>query len=99
MDSPWTAPDLSAAPAAALLALHASVLSELRARKVLRTNNLPTGDYAEWLVWRALGGDILEGNSTKSYDLETPTFGRIQVKARLVSQRSRVATSDVDLQE
>lgn len=41
-----------------LLAGYASRLAELRRRGVLRTNNPPAGDYAEWLVQRALGGNL-----------------------------------------
>lgn len=52
---------------------------------MLRTNNPPVGDYAEWLVSQALDSDRLPANSTKSFDLESLTYGKVQVKARLVS--------------
>jgi hypothetical protein len=82
---PWKAPALTTASAADLLALQGALLAELRARKILRTNNPPVGDYAEWLVAHALGGVQLEANSTKSYDLEAAPYGRIQVKGRVLS--------------
>ena len=81
----WESPDLTTASAADLFALQGALLAELRARKILRTNNPPVGDYAEWLVARALGGVRLEPNSTKSFDLETQPYGRVQVKARVLS--------------
>jgi hypothetical protein len=69
-----------------LLAGYAQVLAELRRRGVVRTNNAPAGDYAEWLVARALGGTLAEDNSAKSYDLMLPAGERLQVKARVVSE-------------
>jgi hypothetical protein len=39
----------------ALLAAHSAILDELKARKILRSRNNPTGDYAEWLVSARLG--------------------------------------------
>jgi hypothetical protein len=69
-----------------LLAGYAKTLGILKARGVLRTANAPLGDYAEWLVWRAFGGTI-EPNSTKSHDVSDATGRRLQVKARLVSER------------
>lgn len=52
---------------------------------MLRTNNNPVADYSEWLVWKAFGAERLPANSTASYDLTSQDFGRIQVKARVVS--------------
>ena len=60
------------------------VLTELRARGVIRTQNPPAGDYGEWLVVRALGGE-LAGNSEKSYDVLNADWGKVQVKTRVVS--------------
>ncbi|MHB1323326.1 MAG: hypothetical protein ACYCXZ_03155 [Coriobacteriia bacterium] len=45
--------DLSKRSTADLLADFTQVLNELK-RDILRTNNNPTGDYAEWLFCRAL---------------------------------------------
>ena len=66
-----------------LLALSRQVLVELRQRNVIRTTNAPTGDYAEWLVWRVVKG-ALEPNSKRSWDLVTPDGERLQIKARVV---------------
>lgn len=77
-------PDLAGVSGAKLFELYAGVLAELRARDVVRTNNPPAGDYAEWLMAKAFGA-LLEKNSKKSYDLMTERQGRIQVKARVVS--------------
>ena len=41
---------LTKAPVGELLGLYSRLLLELRERGVLRTNNPPSGDYAEWLV-------------------------------------------------
>lgn len=68
-----------------LLGLYSRVIGELRHREVLRTNNPPAGDYAEWLVARAFGVTRLEANSTASYDLSCEEYGRVQVKGRVVT--------------
>lgn len=75
--------DLNKMSIGELLGLSREVLAELRERKVLRTANAPTGDYAEWLVQRATRGK-LEPNSKSSWDLETSDGERLQVKARVV---------------
>jgi len=66
-----------------LLGIYRQVLEELREREVIRSANAPTGDYAEWLVQRALGGK-LQPNSNKSADLVVRKK-RIQIKARVLS--------------
>lgn len=66
-----------------LLATYAAVLAELRTREVVRTNNAPAGDYAEWLAAGALGG-TLAPNAVKSYDLTLEDGALVQVKARVV---------------
>ena len=35
---------------------------------MIRTENAPVGDYAEYLVWTALGGKLAP-NSEKSWDV------------------------------
>jgi hypothetical protein len=77
--------DGEARSTAELLAGYAQTLAILRERGVIRTGNAPSGDYAEWLVWRAFGGTI-EPNSTKSHDVTDADGRRLQVKARLVSE-------------
>ncbi|MBD8606026.1 hypothetical protein IFT73_04100 [Aeromicrobium sp. CFBP 8757] len=71
---------------AELFAQFATALKELRARDVLRTNNPPAGDYAEWLAHRALGG-VLAPPAEKSFDITMEDATRVQVKARTVSPK------------
>lgn len=71
-----------------LLAGYEVLLRELRRREVVRTNDAPSGQYAEWLAHRAFGG-VLAPNSVKSYDLTTEDGRRLQVKARVVRDPSR----------
>jgi hypothetical protein len=66
-----------------LLGIYGQVLEVLNERKVTRSTNAPTGDYAEWLVQRALGGE-LQPNSNKSADLIVRKK-KIQIKARVLS--------------
>ncbi len=66
-----------------LFALYRAILRELRGRGVVRTENAPAGDYAEFLVATALGGNLAP-NSAKSYDVLAGGV-RLQVKARVVS--------------
>lgn len=73
-------PDLTHLPAKQLLRLEASIVTELRRRDLVRTNNKPLGDIAEHIVWLARGG-VMEPNSTKSHDITTESGQRIQVKA------------------
>ena len=74
--------------AASLLRQYASLLGELKRRGVLRTNNAPIGDYAEYLAQRVYGGE-LQPNSNKSFDLMAPDRTRIQVKARALGPQTR----------
>lgn len=67
-----------------LFALYRAILRELRGRGVVRTENAPAGDYAEYLVAAALGGELAP-NSEKSWDVCTHDGRRLQVKARVVS--------------
>lgn len=78
--------DPAALTNAQLFAQFSASLRELRVRDVLRTNNQPAGDYAEWLAQRALGG-VLAPNAEKSFDLTTDDGTLVQVKARSVSPR------------
>lgn len=79
--------DFSRASTSELFGTYASVLAELRRREIIRTSNAPAGDYAEYLIARALGG-TLQPNSNKSFDVEAK--GRqIQVKCRVVDATGR----------
>ena len=80
---------LQAVPSRLLLATYESILAELRAREVVRTNDAPAGQYAEWLAWRVLGGD-LAANAVKSYDLVTEQKRKVQVKARVLRKPNLV---------
>jgi hypothetical protein len=76
--------DLEDRSTADLLALYRGILRQLRSRGVVRTENAPTGDYAEFLVSRAFAG-TLAPNSEKSYDVLAGNL-RLQVKARVLSE-------------
>jgi hypothetical protein len=71
-----------------ILATYELLLAELRRRNVVRTNDAPSGQYAEWLAQRVLGGS-LASNSVKSYDLTAADGSRIQVKARVVRNTAK----------
>ena len=73
-----------------LLRLEASIVSELRDRDLVRTNNKPLGDIAEQVVFVARGG-VLEPNSTKTHDVTDTDGHRIQVKAMGVRMARRAA--------
>ncbi|NYT60671.1 hypothetical protein H0A65_17315 [Alcaligenaceae bacterium] len=77
-------PDYTKLTVAELLNVHSAVLGELRNRNVTRSNNNPTGDYAEWLVATALGL-TLEKNSAKGFDAVDSQGIRYQIKSRRVT--------------
>lgn len=76
--------------AAELLGRYAAMGDELRARGITRSENTPTGDYAERVVADALGLE-LAAKSVRGYDAVDPkTSTRYQIKARRVTaNRSR----------
>lgn len=74
-----------------LLQLEAAIVSELRGRGLVRTNNKPLGDIAEQIVLAARGGG-LEPNSTKSHDVTSLDGRRIQVKAMGACKVGRAGT-------
>jgi hypothetical protein len=77
-------PDLSALSESGLFSLYRAILRELKSRGVIRTENAPVGDYAEYLVATALGGQLAP-NSEKSWDVLGNDGEKLQVKARVVS--------------
>lgn len=77
--------DLTGASVGELGRLYRSILAELRRRGVIRTGNAPVGDYAEWLVARASGGELASNTSQSSWDVEVPGGERLQVKSRFVT--------------
>jgi len=82
--SPDHVPDLSRFGESGLFSLYRAILSELKHRGVIRTENAPVGDYAEYLVATALGGQLAP-NSEKSWDVLAKDGEKLQVKARVVS--------------
>jgi hypothetical protein len=81
---PEHAPDLPALSEPALFSLYRAILAELKSRGVIRTENAPVGDYAEYLVATALGGQLAP-NSKKTWDVLGDGGEKLQVKARVVS--------------
>ena len=81
---------LLAATPREILATYEVLRDELRRRNVVRTNDAPAGQYAEWLAHRALGG-MLEANSVKSHDLVTRDGRKIQVKSRVLRSPSKAS--------
>jgi hypothetical protein len=77
-------PDLSAFSESGLFSLYRAILRELKSRDVIRTDNAPVGDYAEYLVATALGGKRTT-NSKKAWDVLGDHDEKLQVKARVVS--------------
>ena len=71
-----------------LLRLHAGILDELMLRKVVRSSNNPSGDYAETLFSRTFGWD-LESNSSAGYDAKDENGTRYQIKCRRVTTRNK----------
>lgn len=70
-----------------LLGLYSDIIAELRRRGLVRTNNPPLGDLAEYAAALAYGG-TLAPNSEKSFDLTTEDGRRVQVKARQVGAKA-----------
>ncbi|MCY4151479.1 MAG: hypothetical protein OXE94_04500 [Aestuariivita sp.] len=70
-----------------LLGLHVDALKELRARGVLRSENPPAGDLAEFLFCKAFGWRQAE-NSEKGFDAEDRDGIRYQIKARRPHQHN-----------
>lgn len=81
---PAALPDLSTLSELGLFSLYRAILRELKSRNVIRTENAPVGDYAEYLVAAALGGRLAR-NSEKSWDVLCGKGERVQVKARVVT--------------
>lgn len=67
-----------------LLSLHSEILTELRSREVIRTKNNPVGDYAEWLVSKALGMTLLSNSSAGADAIDSDGL-KVQIKARRVT--------------
>lgn len=79
--------DLSTFSESGLFSFYRDILGELKSRGVIRTENAPAGDYAEYLVKTALGGTLAH-NSEKSWDV-LANGEKLQVKARVVSDPAK----------
>jgi len=80
--------DLTSIPLPELLGLHGAILAELKRRKISRTENNPTGDYAEYLVAQKLGLR-LEENSELGFDATDDKGIRYQIKGRRLTPGNR----------
>jgi hypothetical protein len=76
-----------AATNAELLASYGAILSTLRERGVLRTENSPVGDYAEYLAARAFGLTLAD-NSGIGWDGRDAAGIRYQIKGRRITGRN-----------
>jgi hypothetical protein len=81
--------DLHTLTIAELLALHSEVLEALRQRKVIRSKNNPTGDYAEWLVSEKLGLKLAQKSQMGFDAIDETTNLRYQIKGRRVTQDNK----------
>ena len=77
--------DISGLSPFALLALHAQVADELRARGITRSSNNPTGDLAEYLCCKAFHWSQA-GNSNRSIDAVDSKGIRYQIKGRRMTR-------------
>jgi hypothetical protein len=68
-----------------LLALHAKLADELRARSITRSANNPTGDLAEYLFCKAFAWNQA-GNSHANVDAIGPDGTRYQIKGRRITR-------------
>lgn len=72
------------APTANLLSTFGQILAELRRRGISRSENIPTGDFAEYLAREALSLTPAP-NSTKGYDATDSQGRRYQIKGRRIT--------------
>lgn len=70
-----------------LLLMHAEILDELSARKIVRTANSPLGDYAELLFATAFGWR-LNNNSSAGFDAVDEQGVRYQIKSRRITAKN-----------
>lgn len=66
-----------------MLHVYTNLLAELRRRGLVRTNNAPIGDLAEYACAAYYEGELAP-NSEKSFDLTAADGRRIQVKVRTI---------------
>ncbi len=80
--------DLSHHTGTDLLRLYKDMMRELRERKITRSSNNPTADYAEYLVSRALDLERAR-RSTTGYDAEDGDGVRYEVKGRRLTAQNK----------
>lgn len=80
--------DLAQLSSFKLLALHARLADELRARGITRSSNNPTGDLAEFLFCRAFKWTQAD-NSKAHIDAVDQNGTRYQIKGRRVTRFNR----------
>lgn len=80
---PGHSDELAGVSVGQLLTQYADILAELRLRGLVRTNNAPIGDLAEYCAAMVYDG-ALAPNSEKSYDLVAGDGRKLQVKVRLI---------------
>jgi len=71
-------------PTNKLLQDFGAILVELRRRGICRSENIPTGDLAEYLACKALGLTI-EAKSAKGFDAVDAVGARYQIKGRRIT--------------
>lgn len=72
-----------------LTQLWARVMTELRARDIVRTFNNRAGDIAEALAAQHLGLSVVDANSVKGYDATDVQGRRYQIKARRITSSNK----------
>lgn len=69
-----------------LLHLYADTMKELRKRRILRSSNNPTADYAEYIIANKLNLELAP-NSNKEFDaIDRKTGIKYQIKARRLTE-------------
>src|SRR5271165_2686151 len=86
---------LSSLTSPELLALYTNVAKELRARKITRSANSPTGDLAEYVFCRAFQWEPTR-NSFAGIDAKGPDGAKYQIKGRRGKSRQMGAIRDID---
>lgn len=71
-----------------ILSLYTAVIRELRNREVLRSENVPTGDLAEYLFCKAFHWEQAR-NSVKAYDATGIDGQRYQIKGRRITAKNK----------
>ena len=71
-----------------LLRFYGRTMTELRERGVVRSSNNPVADYAEYLISRTLGLDLVT-RSTKGHDGVDGEGHRYEVKGRRLTARNK----------